>query len=57
MSRPSKEEAQRALEKLDNAVGKDGHINLTYLDGYYAKSLERKYNMSIAELRKIANGK
>jgi hypothetical protein len=57
MSKPSKAEAKRALEKLDNATGKDGHINLTYLDGYYAKSLERKYGMSIAELRKIASGK
>ena len=51
-----KREIQEDLDRLDLSV-MGGAINICQGDGYYAKSLEKKYGISIPELRKKLKNK
>jgi uncharacterized protein (DUF2384 family) len=50
------EAIKKDLEIL-NSPTLNGRLNLTYADGYYAKSLERKYGIPISELEAIVEGR
>jgi hypothetical protein len=45
-------ELKKDLDKLNEPLI-DGMMNMCYGDGYFQKSLERKYNKTILELEKI----
>lgn len=46
------EEARRDILRLEDATD-GGGLNFCYNDGYYARSLVDKYQMSIGELKRI----
>ncbi len=48
----NKQKAINDLKQLRGLPPYDGFSNFCANDGYYAKSLERKYGMSIGELEK-----